>query len=137
MMKSELSEAERTPSGDKELEHVTCESDAKLDKSHEHLPEMQESTDAEDADERVMTSHTEMCEGCVVTSGEEGHDVERVILVRQQRSAIQMSRSRLCMMFVPTSTTASRMPVRAACTDDRASAGHRETVQIQRKFLAE
>ena len=32
----------------------------------------------EDTDERVMTSHTEMCEGCKVTSVEEGHDVERV-----------------------------------------------------------
>ena len=33
---------------------------------------------AEDTDERVMTSHTEMCEDCEVTSVEEGHDVERV-----------------------------------------------------------
>ena len=33
---------------------------------------------AEDTDERVMTSHTEMCEGCEVTSVEEGHDVQRV-----------------------------------------------------------
>ena len=33
---------------------------------------------AEDTDERVMTSHTEMCEGCEVTSVEEGYDVERV-----------------------------------------------------------
>ena len=32
----------------------------------------------EDTDERAMTSHTEMCEGCNVTSVEEGHDVERV-----------------------------------------------------------
>ena len=34
----------------------------------------------EDIGERVMTSHTEMCEGCEVTSVEEGHDVERVIV---------------------------------------------------------
>ena len=33
---------------------------------------------AEDTDERVMTSHTEMCEGCESPSVEEGHDVERV-----------------------------------------------------------
>ena len=33
----------------------------------------------EDTDERVMTSHTEICEGCEVSSVEEGHDVERVI----------------------------------------------------------
>ena len=33
---------------------------------------------AEDTDERVMTSHTEMCQGCEVTSVEEGHEVERV-----------------------------------------------------------
>ena len=33
---------------------------------------------AEDTDERVMTSHTEMCEDFEVTSVEEGHDVERV-----------------------------------------------------------
>ena len=32
----------------------------------------------EDTDERAMTSHTEMCEGCEVTFVEEGHDVERV-----------------------------------------------------------
>ena len=32
----------------------------------------------EDTGERVMTSHTDMCEGCEVISGEEGHDVERV-----------------------------------------------------------
>ena len=31
---------------------------------------------AEDTDERVMTSHTEMREDCEVTSVEEGHDVE-------------------------------------------------------------
>ena len=36
-MKSELSEAARTPLGDKELEQVTCECDAKLDKNHEPL----------------------------------------------------------------------------------------------------
>ena len=33
---------------------------------------------AEDTDERVMMSHTEMCEGCGVTSVEARHDVERV-----------------------------------------------------------
>ena len=33
---------------------------------------------AEDTNERVMMPHTEMCEGCDVTSGEEGHDVARV-----------------------------------------------------------
>ena len=32
----------------------------------------------EDTDERAMTSHTEMCDGCEVTSGEEAHVVERV-----------------------------------------------------------
>ena len=32
----------------------------------------------EDPDERAMTSHTVMREGCEVTSVEEGHDVERV-----------------------------------------------------------
>ena len=122
MMKSELSEAERTPSGDKELEHVTCESDAKLDKSHEHLPEMQESTDAEDADERVMTSHTEMCTRHSGAPAEKRNtDVSK--------SSVHDVRT--------TPTTASLMQVRAACTDDRASAAHRETVQIQKKFLAE
>ena len=30
----------------------------------------------EDTNERVMTSHTEMCEDCEVTSVEEGHDVD-------------------------------------------------------------
>ena len=35
---------------------------------------------AEDPDERVMTPHTEMCEKSEVTSVEEGHDVERVIV---------------------------------------------------------
>ena len=33
---------------------------------------------AEDTDERVMTSHTEMCEGCDVTSVEDGHGVDLV-----------------------------------------------------------
>ena len=33
---------------------------------------------AEDTNERVMTSHTEMCEGCEVFSVVGGHDVERV-----------------------------------------------------------
>ena len=33
---------------------------------------------AEDTDERVMTSHTEMCEGREVSSVVEEHDVERV-----------------------------------------------------------
>ena len=32
----------------------------------------------EDTDERDMTSHTEMCEGCEVTFVEEAHVVERV-----------------------------------------------------------
>ena len=35
---------------------------------------------AEDTDESVMTRPTEMCEGCQVTSVEEGHDVQRVIV---------------------------------------------------------
>jgi len=30
----------------------------------------------EDTEERVMTSHTEMCEDCEVTSVEDGHDVD-------------------------------------------------------------
>ena len=38
-----------------------------------------------------MTSHTEMCEGCEVTSVEEGHDVERVTarsdVVKDKKSA--------------------------------------------------
>ena len=33
---------------------------------------------AKDTDECAMTSHTEMCEDCEVTSVEAGHDVERV-----------------------------------------------------------
>ena len=42
-----------------ELEHVTCESDAKQDKSHEHLPEMQESVETRIRDEllRIEPEH--------------------------------------------------------------------------------
>ena len=36
----------------------------------------------EDTEERVMTSHTRMCEMSEVTSVEEGHDVERVIVAQ-------------------------------------------------------
>ena len=36
-MKFEFSEAERTPTGDNELEQVTRESDAEVDKNHEHV----------------------------------------------------------------------------------------------------
>ena len=42
----------------------------------DELPPVQGGT--EDTDERVTTSHSEMCDGCEVTSVEEGHDVERV-----------------------------------------------------------
>jgi len=42
---------------------------------------------AEDPDERVMTSHTETCEGCEVTSVKEGHDVERVIVAKSDETA--------------------------------------------------
>ena len=37
---------------------------------------MQESIEAEGTEERVLASHTEMCEKSRVTSVEEGHDVE-------------------------------------------------------------
>ena len=37
----------------------------------------------------------------------------------------------------PTSTPTSPIPFRAACADDQASADHRETVQVQKRFLAE
>ena len=50
----------------------------KLVTSRDELRPVQGGT--EDTDERAMTSHTEMCEGCNVTSVEEGHDVERVIV---------------------------------------------------------
>ena len=39
------------PQGDEDLEQVTCESDAKLDKNHEHSSGMQESIEAEDVRE--------------------------------------------------------------------------------------
>ena len=45
---------------------------------------------AEDTDERAITSHTEMCQGCEVTSVEEAHVVERVTvrsdLVKETKS---------------------------------------------------
>ena len=48
----------------------------KLVTSRDKLRPVQGGT--EDTDERAMTSHTEMCEGCEVTSVEEAHVVERV-----------------------------------------------------------
>ena len=57
----------------------------------------------EDTDEGVMTSHTEMCEGCEVTSVEKGRDVERVTVrsdvvkqtdQRKQRLLLRSERSR-------------------------------------------
>ena len=48
----------------------------KLVTSSDELRPVQGGT--EDADEHVMTSHTEICEGCEATSVEEGHEVERV-----------------------------------------------------------
>ena len=77
------------PQGDKELEQVTCESDAKLDHNHEHSSGMQESIEAEGTEERVLTSHTEMCEVCEVASVEEGHDFERDELHRALKSALE------------------------------------------------
>ena len=77
------------PQGDKELEQVTCESDAKLDQNHEHSSGMQESIEAEGTEERVLTSHTEMCEVCEVASVEEGHDFERDELHRALKSALE------------------------------------------------
>ena len=57
-----LEEKEHTqPQGDKELEQVTCESDAKLDKNHEQSSGMQESIEAEGTEERVLALRTEMC----------------------------------------------------------------------------
>ena len=54
---------------------------------------------AEDTDERVMTSYTEMCDGCDVHFQEEGHDVERVtlqsdvVMQTDQRKKRPLSRS--------------------------------------------
>ena len=57
----------------------------------------------EDTDERVVTSHTEMCEGCEVTSAELQPDVERVTVrsdvvnqtdQRKQRPLLRSERSR-------------------------------------------
>ena len=54
---------------------------------------------AEDNGEHVMTSHTEMCEGCEVTSAKERHDVERVtvrsdvVKQKDQRKERPVSRS--------------------------------------------
>ena len=48
----------RYPSGEKELEQVTCESDAKLDKNHEHSSGMQESIEADGTEDRVLALHT-------------------------------------------------------------------------------
>ena len=42
---------------------------------------------AEDTDERVKMPHTEMCEKSEVTSVEEGHDVERVIVPQSDDTA--------------------------------------------------
>ena len=48
---------------------------------------------AEDTNERVMTSHTEMCEqsaeGCEVASVEEGHDSERDEWHRALKGALE------------------------------------------------
>ena len=44
----------------KSLNHVTCESDAKLDKNHEHSPGMQETIEAEGTEELVLALHTEI-----------------------------------------------------------------------------
>ena len=41
---------------------------------------------AEDTDERVKTPRTEMCEKSEVTSVEEGHDVERVIVAQSEET---------------------------------------------------
>ena len=43
---------------------------------------------AKDTDECAMTSHTEMCEDCEVTSVEEGHDVERVTAQSDETACI-------------------------------------------------
>ena len=72
------------PQGDKERE-----SDAKLDQNHEHSSGMQESIEAEGTEERVLTSHTEMCEVCEVASVEEGHDFERDEVHRALKSALE------------------------------------------------
>ena len=54
---------------------MVLSSGRKLVTSRDELRPVQGGT--EDTDELVMTSHTEICEGCEVTSVEEGHDVER------------------------------------------------------------
>ena len=55
-----------------------------------HMDEPRSGKDgAEDTDERVMTSHSEMCKGCESASVEEGHDFERNVLHRALQSALE------------------------------------------------
>ena len=82
----------RDPSGDTELEQVTCESGAKLDKNHEHSSGMQESIEAEGTEEHVLALHTEMCEKSGVTSVEEGHDVESDVAEETMSAVVKLAK---------------------------------------------
>ena len=105
---AELFEAEKSLPADKELEQLTCENDVaedmmsvmvKLAKDPVEPHDIDQPTAewrdelrpaqgrAEDTDERVKTMHTEMCEKSVVTSVEEGYDVERVIVPQNDETA--------------------------------------------------
>ena len=89
-----LEEKEPTqPQGDKELEQVTCESDAKLDKNHEQPSGMQESIEAEGTEERVLALRTKMCERSGVTSVEEGRDVESDVAEETMSAMVKLAKA--------------------------------------------
>ena len=108
--KSELFEAEKSLPADKKLEQPTCESDVaeetmlammklakEIDEPHDISEQRKLGTrrdelrpvqgEEENTEELVMTFHTEMCEKSEVTSVEEGHDVERVIVTQSDETA--------------------------------------------------